>query len=57
MLEKFLDDDEDMHDLNLTANEVNERAENEPEVSVGITDASIAMISHKTSLIDSFKRV
>jgi magnesium transporter len=32
VLEKFLDDDEDMHDLNLTANEVNERAENEPEV-------------------------
>ena len=32
VLEKFLDDDEDMHDLNLTANEVKEIAETEPEV-------------------------
>ena len=33
VLEKFLDDDEDMHDLNLTANEVKEMAQMEPDVS------------------------
>ena len=32
VLEKFLDDDEDMHDLNLTANEAKDLAQNEPEV-------------------------
>ena len=32
VLEKFLDDDEDMHDLNLTANEAREMQQAEPEV-------------------------
>lgn len=33
VLEKFLDDDDDMHDLNLTANESKELAETQPNVS------------------------
>ena len=32
VLEKFLDDDDDMHDLNLTANESKELAEMQPNV-------------------------
>ncbi len=36
VLEKFLDDDEDMHDLNLTANEAREMAETgQPQVRGG----------------------
>ncbi|KAG1654644.1 hypothetical protein FOA52_009200 [Chlamydomonas sp. UWO 241] len=46
VLEKFLDDDDDMHDLNLTANEAREMAEMAPHVSVG---ASLARISRATS--------
>jgi len=52
VLEKFLDDDEDMHDLNLTANEARELAETEPELAT-VSRNTIGSASTNSSIVES----
>ncbi|GAX84705.1 hypothetical protein CEUSTIGMA_g12127.t1 [Chlamydomonas eustigma] len=53
VLEKFLNDDEDMHDLNLTANEAKQTAQEEPDLATVSKVSERSIASTNSSLVES----